>query len=539
MKKRLFAMALCAVLSAGTVMSALPAAAAEASEQVLNVYKNNEPATLDRTASTIDEAGKFILYDASEPLFRIENGETVEAGCESYTYDEDTLTYTFTLRDNQWEDGVAVTAADYLYSFQRMVDPNTAYGYVSDLYCIENAEAINSGEKDVSELGVTAPDDKTLVIKLNEVTPSFLEVVPMYPMRQDFVESCGDSYGIDADKFLSCGPFKLSSWEHNSSISMVKNENYWDAANVKLEQVNVALTNDSNTLYTSMLNGTLDYMQTSKSEYITEFEGRDDVVVSDNVTPNLTFIVFNCEDEVMSNVKVRQAFSLAMNRELFTEVLYNGLFLPAYGLLSSAIGIDGVSYRDKVEEPLKAFAEEHPDPKELLIEGLTELGMDPDPSNLEVTLSMGGTTAGSNNQMALFQQCFQETLGVTVVPDQTEWASFWTDCKAGDYQMGFLAWSGEVDISFLFNLFLSDSAQMPCFYYTEAYDDIVNEANKITDADKRFELYGEAEKMVIVDQCQIIPICYNVTKDVLRSKVKGWDYNVFSTAGHKGVYIEE
>ena len=87
-----------------------------------------------------------------------------------------------------------MTAADYLYSFQRMVDPNTAYGYVSDLYCIENAEAINSGEKDVSELGVTAPDDKTLVIKLNEVTPSFLEVVPMYPMRQDFVESCGDSY---------------------------------------------------------------------------------------------------------------------------------------------------------------------------------------------------------------------------------------------------------------------------------------------------------------------------------------------------------
>lgn len=112
---------------------------------------------------------------------------------------------------------------------------------------------------------------------------------------------------------------------------MVKNENYWDAANVKLEQVNVALTNDSNTLYTSMLNGTLDYMQTSKSEYIDEFEGRDDVVVSDNVTPTLGFIVFNCEDEVMSNVKVRQAFSLAMNRELFTEVLYNGLFLPAYG----------------------------------------------------------------------------------------------------------------------------------------------------------------------------------------------------------------
>ncbi|MDO5423149.1 MAG: peptide ABC transporter substrate-binding protein [Eubacteriales bacterium] len=538
MKKRLSAL-LCAALAVSTIVGAMPAMAESSSEQVLNVYKNNEPATLDRVASTIDEAGKFILYDASEPLFRIVDGQTVEAGCESYTYDEETMTYTFTLRDNQWEDGVAVTAADYLYSFQRMVDPNTAYGYVSDLYCIENAEAINAGEMDVSELGVTAPDDKTLVVKLNEVTPAFLQVVPMYPQRQDFVESCGDGYGTDADKFLSCGPFKVTTWEHNSYIDMVKNENYWDAENVQLEEVHVALTNDSNTLYTSMLNGTLDHMQTSKTEYVEEFEGNDDLVITETVTPTLAFIVFNCEDEVMSNVKVRQAFSAAMNRELFTEVLYSGLAVPAYGLLSSANNINGVSFRDEVEEPLTAFIEALEDPKALLIEGLTELGMDPDPANLEVTLSMGSTTAASENQMAVFQQCFQETLGVTVVPDQTEWATFWTDCKAGDFQMGYLAWSGEVDISFLFNLFLSDSAQMPCFYYTEEYDEIVNQANSCTDDAERFALYAEAEKMVIVDNCQILPVYYNVTNDVLRSKVKGWDYNVFSTAGHKNVYIEE
>lgn len=540
MKKKFIAMVLCAAMAASSAMCTLPAMAEEsASEQVLNVYKNNEPATLDRVAPTIDEAGKFILFDASEPLFRIVDGKTTESGCESYEYDEETLTYTFHLRENYWEDGVQVTAADYLYSFQRMVDPNTAYGYVSDIYCIENAEAINAGEMEVSELGVTAPDDMTLVVKLNEVTPAFLEVVPMYPQRQDFVESCGDSYGIDADKFLSCGPFKLTEWEHNSYINMVKNDTYWDAENVKLEQVNVALTNDSNTLYTSMLNGTLDYMQTTKAEYIQEFEGNDDLVITDEITPTVGFIVFNCEDEVMSNVKVRQAISASIARELFTEVIYSGISIPAYGLLSSANGINGVSLRDKAEEPLKAFIEEVGDPKELLIEGLTELGMDPDPSKLEVTLSMGSTSESSNNQMAIFQQCALEALGITVVPDQTEWATFWTDCKAGDYQMAFLAWSGEVDISFLFNLFLSDSAQMPCFYYTEEYDEIVNKANRSTDDEERFQLYAEAEKLITVDQCQLAPVFYTVYKDVLRSKVKGWDYNVFSTAGHKGVYIEE
>lgn len=537
--RKISALSLCAAMTVSSVVCAVPALAEDTDAQVLNVYRTNEPATLDRVAPTIDESGKFILFDASEPLFRIENGETVEAGCESYEYDEDTLTYTFTLRENYWEDGVQVTAADYLYSFQRMVDPDTAYGYVSDLYCIENAEAINAGEMEVSELGVTAPDDKTLVITLNEVSPSFLEVVPMYPQRQDFVEECGDSYGIDADKFLSCGPFKVTEWEHNSYITLDKNDQYWDAENVQLSQVNVSFINDTNTLYSAMLNGTLDYMETTVPEYITEFEGREDMVVTDVETPTLNFVLFNCEDEVMSNVKVRQAFSIATARELYVQAISNGVGTPAYGLLSGAIGIDGVSFRDKVEEPLKAFIEEAGDPKELLIEGLTELGMDPDPSKLEVVYSMGSTSASANNQMALMQQVWQEALGVTVVPDQTEWATFWSDCKAGDFQIATLAWSGEVDISFLFNLFLSDSAQMPCFYYTEAFDEIVNKANRSLDAEERFELYGEAEKLVIVDQCQIAPISYRSNKVVLRSKVKGWDYNVFSTAGHKGVYIEE
>ncbi len=538
MKKKFLAAALCAAMALSTVTGAVPAMAEE-SAQVLKTYRTNEPATLDRVAPTIDESGKYILHDASEPMVRIEEGKTVEAGCESYEYDEATMTYTFHLRDNKWEDGEPVTAADYLYSLQRMVDPNTAYGYVSDLYCIENAEAINAGEMEVSELGATAPDDKTLVVKLNDVTPAFLQVVPLYPQRQAFVEECGDAYGIDADKFLSCGPFRVTEWEHNSYIKMVKNENYWDAANVKLEEINVAFTNDSNTLYSSMLNGTLDYMETSSPEYIEQFESMDDMVVQDHVTPTLGFMVFNCEDPVMSNVKVRQAISLAINRELFVEVIYNNLSYPAYGLLSSANSLNGVSFRDKVEEPLKAFAEEHPDPKELLVEGLTELGMDPDPSKLEITVSSGSTTASSNNAMAVFQQCLQETLGVTMVPDQTEWASFWNDCKAGDFQIGYLAWSGEVDISFLFNLFLSDSAQMPCFYYTPEFDEIVNKANKSTDDEERFSLYGEAEKLVIVDQCQLAPVYYSVNRSVLRSKVKGWDYNVFSTAGRKGVYIEE
>lgn len=530
--KKLIALIVCMALVLSIGMTAF------AAEQVLKVYRTNEPATLDRVAPTIDEAGKYILFDASEPLFRINEGATVPAGCESYTYDEAAMTYTFVIRDNWWQDGVQVTAQDYLYSFQRMVNPNTAYGYVSDLYCIENAEAINAGQMDVAELGVTAPDAKTLVIKLNESTPAFLEVVPMYPQRQDFVEACGDAYGSDADKFLSCGPFVLTQWEHNVQAVLVKNEKYWDAANVKLDTVTVMFNSDASTLFNSMQNGGLDYMETSNQDYINDFESNAAFNVVSRTTPTLTFVLFNCEDPVMSNVKVRQAFSLAIDREMYTEMLYYGMHQPAFGLCSPAIGINGVALRDVVPEALAEMAETV-DPRELLIEGLKELGLDPNPAKLKVEFSMGGTSAGSNNQMAMYQAMWEETLGVTVVPDQTEWASFWTDCKQGAFQMGTLAWSGEVDISFLFNLFLSDSRQMPCFYYTKEYDEIVTKANKSTDPAERLQLYGEAEKLIMVDYCSIAPVVYQNQKAVLRSNVKGWDFNVFSTMGHKNVYIED
>ena len=516
----------------------LIAGGALAATQEITVFRANEPTTLDRVAATIDEAGKFILWDASEPLFRIIDGATTPSGAESYTYDEDTLTYTFTLRDNYWEDGVKVTAQDYLYSFQRMVDPSNAYGYISDIYCIVNAEEIYAGTKEVAELGVTAPDEKTLVVQLNAVTPAFLEVVPFYPQRQDFVESKGDAYGNDVANFLSCGPFKLTGWEHNSLLTLEKNDQYWDAENVKLEKVNVLISNDNNARYSAMLNGTLDYWETNDPDYIAHFEADDAFTTVDQYLPTLTFVLFNGQDELLQNTKIRQALSLAINREFFVEAMYKSVYPAAYGLTSSAIGINGVALRDVTPEPVRVLAEENPDPRALFIEGLEELGLDPDPSKITVTFSIS-SSATTDDTIALYQAMWGETLGINVVADVSEWASFWTDCKAGDFQIGTLAWSGEVDISFLFNLFLTDSAQMPCFTCSDEFDALVKKANQSTDADERLALYGEAEKIMMADLAAIAPVCYRVNKAVLRSNIKGWDYNVFSTAGHRYVYVED
>jgi len=503
--------------------------------QVLFTYQASEPVTLDSATVEIDASGESILYDVAEPLIRIEDGRAVEAGCASYEYNAESMTYTFHLRDNFWEDGVAVTADDYLYALQRMVDPDADYIF-NELYCIENAGAVHEGKAELSELGVSAPDEKTLVVRLAVRMPAFLETVTVYPQRKDFVERCGRAYGTGMDKFLSCGPFRLEEWGHEG-IRLVKNENYWDAENVRLEEIEVAFL-DAASAYQSMLDGTLDCMETSNTEYIAALSEAENITLTEQVSPTVGFLIFNCKDPVLSNVKVRQAISLAINREQFVEKVTDGIFLPAYGLVSPAITLNGISFRERQEEPLKAFEAETPDLERLLTEGLSELGMEADLSGLELTLSVSDTNASTGDAVALLGQSMQEKLGVTLVSQQSDWRSLWNACKRGNYQMAYLAWSGEMDIFYLFDLFLSDSAKMPCFYGSEEYDSMIAMAKEAVDDEERFRLYGEAERMIVVDDCLIAPVYYSVKYHALRSCVKGWDYNVFSTAGHKGVYIE-
>jgi len=199
-----------------------------------NTYLDTDPTTMDPVKGN-DTYSMGILRNIMEPLTRMEeDGDKQErkgAGAESWESNDDGTVWTFHLRDNKWSDGEPVTADDYVYGMKQTLDPEAGSPNAFYITCIKNGEAIYNGEKDVSELGVKAVDDKTLEITLEYSVPYFLSLTDtraMYPVREDLVEKYGESYGANVESMVGCGPFKMTSWKRNSKIELEKNENYWD-----------------------------------------------------------------------------------------------------------------------------------------------------------------------------------------------------------------------------------------------------------------------------------------------------------------------
>ena len=194
-----------------------------------------------------------MFQQTNEGLVRLDDKGVAQPGvAEKWDVSKDGLTYTFTLRDNaKWSDGSKVTAQDFEYSWKRTLDPKTAAQYAFMVGWVKGGNAFMGGKGSVDEVGVKAKDDKTLVVTLENPVPFFVEQMAFptfFPQKKEFVEKQGDKYGTDADKQLYNGPFKLTSWVHEQSATIEKNENYWDAAKVKLEKVNYTVVKDSTVL---------------------------------------------------------------------------------------------------------------------------------------------------------------------------------------------------------------------------------------------------------------------------------------------------
>lgn len=229
----------------------------KASAQEIRINLSAEPPALDSSIATTNPT--FTIINAiNEGLYRL-NGEGKPEPAlakELPSISPDGLVYTITLRDGlKWADGSPLTANDFVWAYQRTLDPATKAKYASMLAWIKGGTALNTAKPEEvearkAELGVKAKDDRTLEITLERPVAFFTDQLSMpifFPQKADFVKTQGDKYGADADKVIGAGPFKLEKWDHEQQLVMVKNENYWDAANVKLTKVTVNVVKDPNT----------------------------------------------------------------------------------------------------------------------------------------------------------------------------------------------------------------------------------------------------------------------------------------------------
>jgi len=503
-------------------------------DQYLNVVLAQEPKTIDGSVST-DLYSSQILNETMEGLTRIEqdkDGKDIIKPAQATSWDisDDGLTWTFHLRDNKWSDGKAVTAGDYVYGIKRTLDPKLGAAYSFLLMPIKGAAEYNDADKNASPdvVGVKAIDDKTLEIKLEGPCAYFLNITyfkVMYPQRKDMVEKAGDKYGSEANQLVYCGPFKISSWVHGNTVELVKNDQYWDAKSVKLNKVTMKIILELNTRMQELYNGSLDTAAVTKPEWIEKLNATKKFDVKKGYDPSTSYDFYNEKVKLFSNANVRKAFSLAVTRDDIATTLYNGLASGAYAWCPPSLQIGGKDFRELVNNlPIKKLAEENPDPKALLIKGLKELKMDPDPSKITVKYLEAGTDSQSKDFAEYSQQMYQKALGIKVEVEYVEWAIFMQRTDKMDYQIGGMAWSGDYnDPMTEFDMWVTGANIVPTGWSNASYDALIKEAGSLgaDKNDKRADLFKQAEEILLHDDAVIAPTVFRMRNTYSAKYVKG------------------
>ena len=428
----------------------------------INWYTPTEILTLDISKNT-DRYSAMAIGNAGSNLLRVdENGKNQPDLAEKVEVSEDGKTFTATLRDGiKWSDGSDITAEDFVYTWRRMVDPATAseYAYlVSDAHVL-NADEVIAGEKPVEELGVKADGNK-VIFTLSTPAPQFESLLTFsnfVPQKESFVKEAGEDYGTSSDKMLYSGPFVVEDWNGTSgSFKLVKNNNYWDAANVKTETVNVQTVKKPDTAVQMYKQGELDFANISQTSAIYNANKNNEDVI-EIAEARADYLVYNETGsvEALTNEKIREALNLATDREGLVKAAADTGTNPATAFVPKGLATltDGTDLNEFVSQPYTFDKEEA---AKLFKEGLAELGVD------SLTLTI---TADSDNPIKKAATDYIKELWETTLPGLTVEEKFVTfkqrleDTKNQNFEVAFVSWGGDYpEGSTFYGLFQSGSA---------------------------------------------------------------------------------
>lgn len=508
--------------------------------QVLNWNESAELPTMDLSKAT-DTVSFTALNNTMEGLYRLGKNSKIEPGIAKKTQvSDDGLTYTFTLRkDAKWSNGDPVTAKDFVYSWQRTVDPKTGSQYAYLFDGVANANDIMEGKKAVDTLGIKAEGDYTLVVTLDKEIPYFkllLGFPTFFPQNEKAVEKYGSKYGTASKYMVYNGPFKLTGWTgSNLSWTLAKNNAYWDKKAVKLSKINYKVNKSSSTSYNLYQSGKLDATSLS-AEQAKQLKGTKEYVSRPQAST--FYFEYNQTKKAFQNKKIRQAISMVINRKQFVDKVLGDGSIPAKGLvpegLSSYNGEDfataaydktGVEYN--VEEA-----------KKLWKEGMAEEGL----TSLNITL-LSDDTDGAKKSTEFVQSAIESNLeGANVTAANVPFKTRLDRSQKGDFDIVISAWGADFadPISFL-DMFTSDNSYNNGKWSNSEYDALIK-ASKTTDATdpaKRWDDLVKAEKVLMEEQ-GIAPIYQSTQAWVIKSKVKGVIYNSSGASyNFKEAYIKE
>ncbi len=522
MRKKIKAMVAAAVsatlLLAGCSSNAAPEATGSANasessdeEKVLNVQRGPSPETIDPALNSASDGSNMIIH-AFEGLLKFDQNNDIVGGlAESWEQSEDGLTWTFHLRpDLKWSDGSALTANDFVYSWKRVADPNTAAPYGYDLLNIV-AGYEEASQGNIDALQVEAPDDNTFVVHLSSPCVYFDKIAAfavMVPVQQATIEAAGDSWATDPATYITDGPYYMTEFTDGSQIVFEKNPYYWDAEHITFDKIVWHLIEDANTSYTAYNQGELDIIKDVPTEEIPTLEGNEEFHVEPLM--GTYYVTFNTQKAPFDDAKVREALSLAIDRKYVAETIMQGTYSPATNFVGAGVSdaAEGSSYEDVTKEKYgDHFDIENYDAN---LEKAKELLAEAGYPNGEGFPAFDYLTndSGYHKAVAEYLQSAWGELGLTMNVNIQEWKTVTADRRSGNFDVARNGWVYDWDDpSNMINLLETTNGNNDGKYSSAEFDKLIDDARNTTDVNEHYDLLHQAEQVLLKDAA-MAPIAY-------------------------------
>ena len=477
-------------------------------------------------STVVDDGMSFnAIHAITDGLTAVnEKGKTAPAIAKSWDVSDDGKTYTFHLRDAKWTNGDKVTANDFVYSWRKIIKDAGNYAYMlgNGGASVKNADALmelgaNATDEQMATLGVTAKDDKTLVVELENKVPYFTDLMafPCYfPQNEKFVEKCGKNYGTKPEYTLSNGAYKMTKWVKGNKATFTKNDKYYDAKTVATKNLEMYLVQDPKTAAQNFDNGKVDYA-TINSTLVDKYKDKDTFTTFNE--GYLFYLQLNFKNNTVANKNVREALAYAINRKDLCENVLKDGSMAATGFVPSQLSTSpaGRDFRDDAD---KYVSYDQKKAQEYLDAAKKELGTD----TITVDLLYGTDESPMDTMAEYLQGSFTKLKGLKVNMVATvKKDRIYNREEHGTYEIACTRWGPDyADPTTYLNLFLTGNSNNFGKYSNAKVDSLMKQVQTESDVNKRWDLMTQVEKTAL-DDLAYIPVFEKGAAALKAKNVKG------------------